>query len=65
MYSHISEVYGEAITVPLKTLVQHLCTKVPDRAEYRSKMAAVSNNILSSYESLMGIHVKAVFRKWY
>ena len=41
----MSAVYGEAVTVPLKTLVQNLCTKVPDRAEYRNKMAAVSMNI--------------------
>jgi hypothetical protein len=33
--------YGDKVTVPLKTLVQHACTKVPDKAEYRNKMAQV------------------------
>ncbi len=39
--SHVSEQYGQQVATPLKTLVQHLCTKVPDRAEYRSKVAVV------------------------
>lgn len=39
--SHIMSCYGNKVTVPLKTLVQHTCTKVPDKAEYRNKMAQV------------------------
>lgn len=44
--------YGNKVTVPLKTLVQHTCTKVPDKAEYRNKMAQVRyyNSVLSSIQ---------------
>ena len=41
IYSHIVSCYGDKVTIPLKTLVQHTCTKVPDKADYRSKMAQV------------------------
>ena len=40
--SHVAAVNGDAVLVPLKALVQHICTKTPDRAEYRSKIAVVS-----------------------
>ena len=30
------------MVAPLKVLIQHLCTKVPDRAEYRNRLAPVS-----------------------
>ena len=28
--------------MPLIKLIQHVCTKIPDKAEYRNKMAVVS-----------------------
>ena len=53
IFSHIMSCYGDKVTVPLKTLVQHTCTKVPDKAEYRNKMAQVRelctvNSVLNS-----------------
>ena len=44
IYSHIVSCYGDKVTVPLKTLVQHTCTKVPDKADYRNKIAQVRCN---------------------
>ena len=52
IYSHIVSCYGDKVTVPLKTLVQHTCTKVPDKAEYRNKIAQVRyNNCTNFYTS--------------
>ena len=47
--SFISEKYGVSVLTPLKVLVQHLCTKVPDRAEYRNRLAPVSLALISSF----------------
>lgn len=55
IYSHIVNCYGDKVMVPLKTLVQHTCTKVPDKAEYRNKMAQVRTNGL-----LYGIYLRIV-----
>lgn len=33
---------GQGGHASLVKLIQHVCTKIPDRAEYRSKMAVVS-----------------------
>ncbi|KAL5479917.1 hypothetical protein EMCRGX_G023519 [Ephydatia muelleri] len=46
---HIFEQHGEAVMGPLKTLFQHLCTKAPDKAEYRNKLASVACRILTLF----------------
>lgn len=38
---YISKEFGERCTLCIKTLIQHMCFKVPDRSEYRSHTAQV------------------------
>ncbi|CAI8007037.1 Condensin-2 complex subunit D3, partial [Geodia barretti] len=47
--SHLVAECGERVLVPLKGLVQQLCTKTPDRAEYRTKMANTVCKLLSQF----------------
>ena len=59
IYSHIVSCYGDKVTVPLKTLVQHTCAKVPEKAEYRSKMAQVRlHEVYTYYMHLNGIYIR-------
>ena len=37
---------GSSAHLPLKKLVQHVCFKAPDRAEYRSRLAGVVCGLL-------------------
>ncbi|XP_064384274.1 condensin-2 complex subunit D3-L-like isoform X2 [Halichondria panicea] len=46
---HLSAVYGAGVCGPLKNLVQHICTKTPDRAEYRSKLASAVCRLLGLF----------------
>ena len=34
---------------PLRTLVQHICVKTPDRAEYRGKLAKIVVQLISLF----------------
>ena len=38
---HVVTRCGSSSLHPLKTLVQHICSRTPDRAEYRSRMSGV------------------------
>ena len=55
--SHLVTACGDAVFVPLKGLVQHICTKTPDRAEYRSRMASVRAYSWTSPCTCTHIHV--------
>lgn len=44
---HVTQDLGKLVHTPLQTFIQHLCTKIPDRAEYRSKMAAVNEYLIT------------------
>jgi len=37
----IGEVDASGMLDAVRTLIQHVCTKVPDRAEYRAKISQV------------------------
>ena len=41
---------------PLKTLLQHLCTKAPDKADYRSKLSSVCVDVGGLEREHMCIH---------
>lgn len=45
---HVTQSYCQDLYDPLKKLIQHLCTKVPDRAEYRNKVASVRHKFIMS-----------------
>lgn len=47
---HVIQTYGRDSYDPLKKLIQHLCTKVPDRAEYRSKVALVRHKYSLAFQ---------------
>lgn len=38
---HVAERCGERVVLPLRTLIQHVCVKTPDRAEYRGKLSRI------------------------
>ena len=38
-FRHVAERCAESMVLPLRTLVQHVCVKTPDRAEYRGRLA--------------------------
>ena len=44
MHRFIAEKHQQAVMRPHRTLLQHLCMKVPDKAEYRSKLSEVKIN---------------------
>ncbi len=48
---HVTRSMQEQVHMPLLKLIQHICTKIPDRAEYRNKMAVVS--VESVYSGLL------------
>ncbi|BFZ04274.1 hypothetical protein BsWGS_07314 [Bradybaena similaris] len=43
---YISKEFGERCTLCIKTLIQHMCFKVPDRSEYRSHTAQVVSELM-------------------
>jgi hypothetical protein len=40
--NHVLQSQSDQVHLPLIKLIQHVCTKIPDKAEYRNKMAVVS-----------------------
>ena len=53
---HVTQSFNEQTQVSLKKLIQHVCTKIPERAEYRNKMAMVRDIFQrGTYEYLAGI----------
>ncbi|XP_064635825.1 condensin-2 complex subunit D3-L-like [Lineus longissimus] len=49
---HLIQRFGEAAHTPARTLVQHLCIKVPDKADYRSRVALVVVTLLKQLPPL-------------
>lgn len=39
--NHVTRSLADQVHMPLIKLIQHVCTKIPDKAEYRNKMAMV------------------------
>ena len=40
------DTYGEPVRAPTRVLLQHMCVKVPDKVEYRSRVSAAVVTIL-------------------
>ena len=50
---HIVSRCGSSAHVPLKILIQHVCAKTPDRAEFRSKIRGVVCTLLGLFDDDM------------
>ena len=50
-FSHIVDRHGDSVLTPLKALIQHICTKLPDRAEHRNRLATVVSKLLSLFSN--------------
>ena len=48
---HLAERCGEKMVRPLRTLVQHVCVKTPDRAEYRGKLAKIVVQLIDLFSN--------------
>ena len=65
-YDHLSDRFmlkelGEACLVSVKILLQHMCMRVPDKAEYRSKAAQVALSAFFVDASQSGSVVNKLF----